>query len=159
MKTQIAMKTGRTSARADTAEALARVLADTYTLYLKTHGFHWNVKGPHFYALHKMFEDQYREMAEAVDEIAERLRALGEAAPAGYAVFTRLNAIGDTGGAPRAEEMVRILAEDNETVARRLREAIAVAAAAGDDATVDLFVERLQVHEKNVWMLRSTLEP
>lgn len=140
------------------AAALGRVLADTYTLYLQTHNFHWNVTGPYFYALHKMFEEQYQEMAAAVDEIAERIRALGAAAPGTYAEFGRLASIREVTGVPEWSTMVRTLADGNDAAVRTLRAAREAAAAAGDEATVDLTVQRTQAHEKNAWMLRSTIE-
>lgn len=140
------------------AEALARVLADSYTLYLQTHNFHWNVTGPHFFALHGMFEQKYTELAAAVDEIAERIRALGQPAPGTYAEFHRLGTIGETAGVPEAHAMVRILAEGNEAILKTLRAAATAAEDAGDEGTLDLAVQRMQVHEKNAWMLRSTLE-
>jgi len=138
-------------------EALARVLADSYTLYLQTHNFHWNVTGPHFFALHGMFEQQYTELAAAVDEIAERIRALGAPAPATYAEFGRLASIRETAGVPDAMTMVRILAENNEALLATLAAALTAAEKAGDQGTLDLMVQRSQVHEKNAWMLRSTL--
>lgn len=138
--------------------ALARVLADTYTLYLQTHNFHWNVTGPYFYSLHKMFEEQYQEMAAAVDEIAERIRALGQPAPGTYADFARIASVREVSGAPEWSVMVRTLAENNDAVVRTLRAAREVAATAGDEATVDLMVQRTQAHEKSAWMLRSTVD-
>ncbi|MCI0400854.1 MAG: DNA starvation/stationary phase protection protein [Gammaproteobacteria bacterium] len=165
IKTATATKTehrprgvSKASDRAAVAEGLSRVLADTYTLYLQTHNFHWNVTGPHFFALHQMFEQQYTEMAAAVDEIAERIRAVGHPAPGTYAEFTRLSSIRQIAGAPSAEDMVHVLAEGNETIVRTLREVIRVAEEISDDATVDLLVRRTQAHEKNTWMLRSTLQ-
>lgn len=140
------------------ADALGHVLADTYILYLQTHNFHWNVTGPNFFALHGMFEQQYTEMAAAVDEIAERIRAVGHPAPGTYAEFTRLGSLRETAGVPDANTMVRLLAEGNDSVLKPLRAALTAAENAGDDATVDLMVQRMQAHEKNAWMLRSTLE-
>ena len=142
----------------DVAAALSRALADTYTLYLQTHNFHWNVTGPQFYALHKMFEEQYQEMAAAVDEIAERIRAIGRPAPGTYAEFGRLSAIREVNGVPEWPVMVRTLVEGNETLVRTLEAARQAAAAAGDEGTVDLMVQRTQTHEKNAWMLRATIE-
>ena len=142
----------------DVAAALSRALADTYTLYLQTHNFHWNVTGPQFYSLHKMFEEQYQEMAAAVDEIAERIRALGRPAPGTYAEFGRLSVIREASGVPEWSAMVRTLVEGNETVARTLEAARQAAEAAGDQGTVDLMVQRTQAHEKNAWMLRATIE-
>ena len=146
------------SKRAAVAEALSRVLADTYTLYLQTQNFHWNVTGPHFFALHGLFEQQYTELAAAVDGIAERIRAIGHPAPGTYAEFARLSSIDQVTDVPSAEEMVRILAEGNEAIVRTLRDAITIAEEIGDNATVDLLVQRTQAHEKSAWMLRSTLQ-
>jgi starvation-inducible DNA-binding protein len=140
------------------AEALALLLADSYTLYLKTHNFHWNVTGPMFSTLHLLFEQQYTELALAVDLVAERIRALGQPAPGSYAQFARLTTLREETGRPRAEEMVRQLAEGQEAVVRTARRAFPIAEAAADQATLDLLTQRLQVHEKNAWMLRSLLE-
>jgi starvation-inducible DNA-binding protein len=140
------------------AEGLARLLADSYTLYLKTHNFHWNVTGPMFSALHLMFEQQYTELAQAVDLVAERIRALGHPAPGSYAQFARLSSLREETGVPRAEDMIRQLVDGQEAVARTARQAFPVAEHAGDLATLDLLTQRLQVHEKNAWMLRSLLE-
>ena len=140
------------------ADALARLLADSYTLYLKTHNFHWNVTGPMFSTLHLMFEQQYTELAAAVDLVAERIRALGHPAPGSYAQFGRLSSVPEETGVPRAEEMVRQLVDGQETVARTARKAFPVAERAADQVTMDLLTQRLQVHEKNAWMLRSLLE-
>jgi starvation-inducible DNA-binding protein len=145
-------------ARKAVADGLARVLADTYTLYLKTHNFHWNVTGPMFNTLHLMFEGQYTEMAAAVDLVAERIRALGHPAPGSYAQFAKLSAVREETGVPGADEMVRQLVEGQEAVARTAREVFPVAERAGDQVTLDLLTQRLQVHEKNAWMLRSLLE-
>ena len=140
------------------AEALAKLLADSYTLYLKTHNFHWNVTGPMFNSLHLMFERQYMELAQAVDLVAERIRALGHPAPGSYAQFARLGSVREETGVPRAEDMIRQLVEGQEAVARTARQAFPVAEHAADQATMDLLTQRLQVHEKNAWMLRSLLE-
>lgn len=141
------------------ADGLSRVLADTYTLYLKTHNYHWNVTGPLFNSLHAMFMKQYTEMWQAVDEIAERIRALGFFAPGSYAAFERLSSVEPVGDdVPPAEQMVADLVKGHETVARTAREVIKVAQAAGDDPTADLLTQRMQVHEKTAWMLRATLE-
>ncbi|AGM40496.1 Ferritin and Dps [Spiribacter salinus M19-40] len=145
-------------ARAEIAEGVSRVLADSYSLYLKTHNFHWNVTGPMFNSLHAMFEEQYTELATAVDEIAERIRALGAQAPGSYSDYQRLTAIPEESGAPEAMEMVRQLMRDHETVARTAREAFAVADGAHDEPTADLLTQRMQLHEKTAWMLRSMLE-
>jgi starvation-inducible DNA-binding protein len=140
------------------AEGLSRLLADTYTLYLKTHGFHWNVTGPMFNTLHLMFEQQYTELALAVDSIAERIRALDVQAPASYSQFARLTGIRDEAGAPDAMEMVRQLVADQETVVRTAREVFPVVDAAHDEASADLLTQRMQIHEKTAWMLRSLLQ-
>ncbi len=141
--------------RARVAAGLARLLADSYTLYLKTHNFHWNVVGPHFASLHALFETQYTELALAVDEIAERMRALGEYAPGSYAEFSALATVPEASGRPTATQMVEALAADNATVARTASEAFAIADAAGDQPSCDLAVRRQQVHEKTAWMLRA----
>ncbi len=140
------------------AAGLARLLADSYTLYLKTHNFHWNVKGPMFNTLHVMFEQQYNELALAVDEIAERIRALGVAAPGSYARFAELTGIREETGVPKAEEMIAQLVADQETVVRTAREVFPLAAAANDEPSADLLTQRMQAHEKTAWMLRSMLE-
>ena len=144
--------------RAQIAKGLARLLADTYTLYLQTHNFHWNVTGPMFNTLHLMFEAQYNELALAVDLIAERIRALGFPAPGSYAMFAKLTAVQEETGVPGANDMIRQLVDGQETVARTARQAFPTAEAAGDQATMDLLTQRLQVHEKTAWMLRSLLE-
>lgn len=144
--------------RASIADGLSRVLADSYTLYLKTHNYHWNVTGPLFNTLHLMFEQQYNELALAVDEIAERIRALGHPAPASYAAYARLTSIPEDEGVPTAEEMIRGLVEGQEAVVRTARSVFPVADAAGDEPTADLLTQRMQVHEKTAWMLRSMLE-
>ncbi|MEM6956444.1 MAG: Dps family protein [Myxococcota bacterium] len=146
------------SDRARLAEELSKLLADSYTLYLKTHNFHWNVTGPMFQTLHTMFEQQYTELALAVDAVAERIRALGHTAPGSYAAYARLSSVKDTDGVPKATEMVKLLVEAQETVVRTARSVLSVADDAGDDATADLATQRLQVHEKTAWMLRSLLE-
>lgn len=140
------------------AAGLARVLADTYTLYLKTHNFHWNVTGPMFQTLHLMFETHYNELALAVDLVAERIRALGLPAPGTYSDFARLSAIKEDAGVPKAQEMIRRLVEGHETVARTSREVFRIAEGASDQPTCDLLTQRMQVHEKTAWMLRSLLE-
>jgi len=144
--------------RAKIAEGLSRVLADTYTLYLKTHNFHWNVTGPMFNSLHTMFELHYNELALAVDEVAERIRALGHFAPGSYKAFGKLSSIDEAPDQPpEAMAMVKSLAEGHEAVARTAREVFKVVEKAGDEVSVDLLVARMQVHEKTAWMLRSTL--
>ena len=146
------------SNRKKAAEQLGIVLASTYTLYLKTHNFHWNVVGPNFYPLHELFEEQYNELATAVDDIAERIRALGCFAPGSYSQFAKLSKIQETEGVSKGEETVRILAEDNETMSRIAREAIAALEGTEDEVTSGLLGERMSVHEKTAWMLRSHLE-
>jgi starvation-inducible DNA-binding protein len=141
------------------AEGLGRLLADTYTLYLKTHNFHWNVTGPMFQTLHLMFEEQYNELAIAVDLIAERIRALGFPAPASYREFMAATSIPDATGDLAATDMVRDLVEGQEAVVRTARSILPVANKADDQPTIDLLTQRLQVHEKAAWMLRSLLEP
>ncbi|MCL2075692.1 MAG: DNA starvation/stationary phase protection protein [Betaproteobacteria bacterium] len=140
------------------AAGLARVLADTYSLYLKTHNFHWNVVGPMFNTLHQMFEAQYDELALAVDQIAERIRALGYPAPGSYGEFSRLTAIPDTVGVPKAEEMIALLVSAHETVVRTSRAIFPAVDAASDEPTADLLTQRMQAHEKAAWMLRSLLQ-
>lgn len=140
------------------AEGVSRLLADSYTLYLQTHNFHWNVTGPMFNTLHLMFEQQYTELQTAVDEIAERIRALGFPAPGTYAKFVELASIKEEQGVPEAKEMIRLLVKGQEAVVRTARSIIPIADEAHDEPTLDLLVQRMQVHEKNAWMLRSLLE-
>ncbi len=140
------------------AAGLSRLLADSYTLYLKTHNFHWNVKGPLFNTLHLMFEEHYTELATAVDEIAERIRALGVRAPGSYREFAELTSITEAEGGEPAEEMIRQLVTGQETVVRTAREIFPAADAANDEPTADLLTQRMQIHEKNAWMLRSMLD-
>lgn len=144
--------------RKEIAEGLSRLLADTYSLYLKTHNFHWNVTGPMFQTLHLMFETQYNELALAVDLIAERIRALGVPAPGTYTDFAKLSSIPETPGVPKAKEMIRLLVEGQESVARTARSIFPLAEKVNDEPTADLLTQRLQVHEKTAWMLRSLLE-
>ncbi|RCX08542.1 Dps family protein [Extensimonas vulgaris] len=145
--------------RAAIAEGLSRLLADTYTLYLTTHNFHWNVTGPMFNTLHTMFMEQYTELWNAVDPIAERIRSLGHVAPGSYADFGRLASVPDAPSTPpKALEMVRILVEGHEAVARTARNIFPIAEKAGDQPTADLLTQRLMVHEKTAWMLRALLE-
>ena len=139
------------------AQGLSRVLADTYTRYLKTHNFHWNVEGPMFNTLHLMFETQYTELALAVDLIAERIRALGFPAPGSYRDFAELSSVEDAGGRPTAVDMIAQLAKDQETVVRTARGVFALADEANDQPTADLLTQRMQVHEKTAWMLRAML--
>ncbi len=140
------------------ADALSHLLADTYGLYLKTHNFHWNVEGPMFNTLHLMFMTQYTELWNALDEIAERIRALGYPAPGSYKAFAKLSSIEDAEGVPEALEMVRQLVKGHEAVARTARSAFGPAEKAGDESTADLLTQRLQIHEKTAWMLRSLLK-
>lgn len=144
--------------RAEIAQGLSRLLADTYTLYLKTHNFHWNVKGPMFQTLHLMFEQQYNELALAVDMVAERIRALDFPAPGTYREFGKLTSIAESDGVPSAKEMIRQLVDGQEAVARTARSLFPVVERANDQPTADLLTQRLQVHEKAAWMLRSLLE-
>ena len=144
--------------REKVAHALSRLLADTYGLYLKTHNFHWNVEGPMFNTLHQMFMVQYTELWTALDEIAERIRSLGYPAPGSYKAFARLSSIEDAEGVPEAMAMVRELVKGHEAVARTARAAFAPAEKAGDESSADLLTQRLQVHEKTAWMLRSLLK-
>lgn len=145
-------------ARQEIAQGLSRLLADTYTLYLKTHYFHWNVTGPMFTSLHLLFEQQYTELALAVDEVAERIRALGVFAPGSYSQFTELGSISETKDVPSAEEMVSLLVEGNEAVAKTARSVFPAAEKGDDQSTMDMVTQRLRVHEKNAWMLRSIIE-
>jgi len=142
---------------AQVAEALSRVLADTFTLYLKTHNFHWNVTGPMFHTLHLMFEEQYNELWVAGDAIAERIRALGHVAPGSYREFSKLTYIQEADVVPSATEMIAELLRDNETAARTARRALSIARAAVDAPTEDLLTQRVMAHEKAAWMLRSML--
>lgn len=144
--------------RKQIAEGLSRVLADTYTLYLKTHNFHWNVTGSMFNTLHLMFEQQYTELALAVDSIAERIRALGFPAPGSYREFAKLSSVKEANGVPKAMEMVKQLAEGQEIVARTARKLFPTVEKASDEPTADLLTQRMQIHEKNAWMLRALLE-
>jgi len=143
--------------RDERVEALSRLLADSYTLYLKTHNFHWNVTGPMFTTLHTLFETQYTELALAVDEIAERIRAVGAPAPGSYSAFAKLTQIQESESVPAATAMVEQLAADQDAVARAAAAVLAAAQKAGDEVSADLAIQRMQVHEKNAWMLRSHL--
>jgi starvation-inducible DNA-binding protein len=140
------------------ADGLSKLLADTYTLYLKTHNFHWNVTGPMFNTLHLMFEGQYNELALAVDLVAERIRALGYPAPGTYQAFAKLSSIPEEQGVPNATEMIRQLVAGQEAVTRTARSIFPIVDAASDEPTADLLTQRMQLHEKNAWMLRSLLE-
>lgn len=143
--------------RKELAKGLSRLLADTYTLYLKTHNFHWNVTGPHFNDLHAMFMTQYTEMWTAVDEVAERIRALGEFAPGGYKAFASLSSIKEAEGNPDWKEMIKQLVDGHETVIRTCRELLPLTQGADDESSTALISDRMRVHEKTAWMLRSML--
>ncbi len=156
MSTTIAMGIAEDQ-RTEIVGGLSHVLADSYTLYLKTHSYHWNVVGPMFHSLHTMFEVQYTELALAVDEIAERIRALGAPAPGTYREFSELSAVLEDDDAPAAGEMLARLVTAHETTARTIRATLAVTEAAPDQVSTDLLVRRLDVHEKTAWMLRSML--
>jgi starvation-inducible DNA-binding protein len=143
--------------RKEIADGLARLLADTYILYVKTHNFHWNVTGPMFQTLHLMFEQQYNELALAVDLIAERIRALDFPAPGTYAEFSKLSSIKEEPGVPAAQRMIELLVEGQEAVARTARSIFTVVDRAQDEPTADLLTQRMQVHEKTAWMLRSLI--
>jgi starvation-inducible DNA-binding protein len=140
------------------AKGLSALLADTYSLYLKTHNFHWNVTGPMFNTLHLMFEAQYTELSTAVDSIAERIRSLGERAPGSYAEFGKMTSIEEATGTPDAKSMIKQLVEGNEAVVKTARGIFDTADSVGDEATTDLLTQRLQTHEKAAWMLRSLLD-
>ena len=143
--------------RINIAEGLSKLLANSYTLYLKTHNYHWNVTGPMFVTLHTLFEEQYTELATAVDEIAERIRALGEFAPGSYKAFSELTDIEEESDIPNAMTMIENLLKSNEILVRNARELLANSALEHDDASADLITQRLQTHEKTAWMLRSLL--
>ncbi len=138
-------------------DGLSRLLADTYTLYLKTHNYHWNVTGPMFTSLHALFEEQYTELATAVDVVAERIRALGEFAPGSYQAFAKLTAIKEETEVPGAESMVQNLLESHEVIIRHARELLQTEAIETDEVSADLLTQRMDFHEKNAWMLRSLL--
>jgi starvation-inducible DNA-binding protein len=144
--------------RAAIAQGLSRLLADTYVLYLKTHNFHWNVEGPMFQTLHLMFMEQYTETWNAIDLVAERIRSLGHYAPGTYKEYLALARIKETAGVPKAEQMIRLLIDGQEAVVRTAREVLPLADRANDEPSVDLLTQRMQVHEKNAWMLRSLLK-
>ncbi len=146
-----------TQDRETIAAGLSRLLADSYSLYLKTHNYHWNVEGPLFNTLHLMFETQYTELATAVDEIAERIRALGVKAPGSYSAFAKLTSVTEASGDETAEDMIRELVIAQETVTRTAREVLPSAKRVSDEPTADLLTQRMQIHEKNAWMLRSML--
>jgi len=144
--------------RSAIAQGLSRLLADTYVLYLKTHNFHWNVEGPMFQTLHQMFMEQYTEAWNAIDLVAERIRSLGHYAPGTYKEYLGLARVKETPGVPKAEQMVRLLIEGQEAVVRTAREVLPLAERADDQPTLDLLTQRMQIHEKNAWMLRSLLK-
>ncbi|MGV3579141.1 Dps family protein [Brevundimonas sp.] len=150
--------TGLTKAeRNDVVQELSKVLADSFALYLKTHGYHWNVRGPEFFSYHTLLEEQYREIWAALDTIAERIRALGEFAPQAHSAFANLTSIKDGDPENDAPTMLKELMKDHETVIATCRAALTVADDEGDDVSVDLLTQRLAAHEKSAWMLRSTL--
>lgn len=155
MKIDIGIKE---SDRIELAQGLSRLLADTYTLYLKTHNYHWNVTGPMFQTLHLMFETQYNELALAVDAIAERIRALGVFAPGSYSQYGKLTSIQEDSTVPAAKDMIRNLVDAQETVIRTARSIFPLAEKSSDETTADLLTQRLQIHEKTAWMLRSLIE-
>jgi starvation-inducible DNA-binding protein len=159
MKTATTIDIGISKAdRTEIAAGLSRLLADSYTLYLQTHNFHWNVTGPMFQTLHLMFETHYTELALAVDIIAERIRSLGMAAPGTYGDFVRLSSIKEVPGVPKAKEMIQLLVLGHEAVVRTARSIFPVMEKAADEASADLLTQRIQLHEKTAWMLRSLLE-
>lgn len=143
--------------RTDIAQGLSRLLADTYTLYLKTHNYHWNVTGPMFTSLHVLFEEQYTELATAVDVIAERIRALGEFAPGSYQAFAKLTEIKEENEVPNAEQMIQNLLDSHEIIIRHSRDLLQSDAIENDDVSADLLTQRMDFHEKTAWMLRSLL--
>ena len=144
--------------RAKITAGLSRLLADTYTVYLKTHNFHWNVEGPMFQTLHILFMEQYTEAWNAIDLIAERIRSLGHYAPGTYKEFQKLASIKETEGVPKATRMIELLIEGQEAIVRTARSVLPVADKANDEPTLDLLTQRMQIHEKNAWMLRSLLQ-
>jgi starvation-inducible DNA-binding protein len=159
MKTATTIDIGISKAdRTEIAAGLSRLLADSYTLYLQTHNFHWNVTGPMFQTLHLMFETHYTELALAVDVIAERIRSLGVAAPGTYGDFVRLSSIKEVPGVPKAKEMIQLLVLGHEAVVRTARSIFHVVEKAADEASAELLTQRIQLHEKTAWMLRSLLE-
>lgn len=139
------------------SEALKTVLADSYTLYLKTQNFHWNVTGPQFRSLHLLFEEQYTDLQGAVDEVAERIRALGDTAPGSFKNFLKLSGIKEADDVPEATAMVKTLAKDQDVILASLKKALDAAEKAGDDVTIDLMTQRMTIHEKNRWMLNSSI--
>lgn len=155
MKIDIGIPEGK---RKEIAKGLSHLLADSYTLYLKTHNYHWNVTGPMFQTLHLMFETHYTELAMAVDLIAERIRALGEYAPGSYSQYHELSTVKEATNVPKAEDMIKDLVLGHETVAKTARSVFKVAEEGSDEATLDLLTQRIQLHEKTAWMLRSMLD-
>ena len=145
-------------AKQDCAEVLSRLLADTYVLYLKTHNYHWNVEGPMFHSLHALFEEQYRDLWAAIDEIAERVRTLGHYAPGTHAKLRALATVTDNEDIPSAEGMLRDLIADNESVTRTIRSGLPTVQEARDEASLGMLVDRLTIHEKQLWMMRSLLK-
>lgn len=139
------------------SEALKTVLADSYTLYLKTQFFHWNVTGPHFRSLHLLFEEQYTDLQTAVDELAERIRTLGEVAPGSYKAYSKLTGITEAETVPDAADMVKALVKDQDVILGSLQKTLEAAQKAGDEATVGMVTDRITIHEKNRWMLKSSL--
>lgn len=146
------------AARAETADALGRLLADSYIIYLKTQGFHWNVVGPQFEPLHALFQEQYTELAQAIDEVAERIRALGVKAPGSFSEFKELTSISEETGAPAADAMIGQLLSDHTTASRSALRVVTEAESRGDVATADLATQRVAQHEKTAWMLNSLLK-
>ena len=140
------------------AEGLGRLLADTYSIYLKTQNYHWNVRGPLFHTLHAMFEEQYTELAIAIDEIAERIRALGFPSPGSFSEFTRLSNINEPSGSPTAQQMVADLIADQATLVATAKDVFPLVESNNDEPTADLLIRRMQVHEKTAWMLKSLTE-
>lgn len=146
------------TARTGVAEELTKVLADSFAVYMKTHGYHWNVRGPEFFSFHNLLEQQYRDIWAALDEIAERIRALGVLAPQSHSAFGNLSAIKDGDPEKEATDMLKELMQDHETLIATTRKALDTASEAGDEASADLMTQRLAAHEKFAWMLRSTLD-
>ena len=141
--------------KVEIANGLSRVLADTYSTYLKTQNYHWNVRGPLFHTLHAMFEEQYTELANAIDEIAERIRAVGQTAPGSFSEFARLAKVQEENGSPSAQQMISNLVEDQATVVQTCKNVFPIVQQSADEPTADLLIRRMQVHEKTAWMLKS----
>lgn len=161
LQSQVRTDVPQTGVRAEDtrqlAQGLARALGETYVLYVKTQGFHWNVVGPLFYGLHKLTEEQYEDLAEAADKMAERIRALGYPAPNSFKEFTRLSAVSEAEGNPPVRDMIAQLISDHETIARTFRETVELANDSGDVVTADLLTERIYAHDKAAWMFRATI--